>query len=156
MRAKLLQTVQPSPWGMSKRSLLTNTGSRHCFRFWHPNAMRWRLGSEQGGLGARTLSVKVRFSDFRTISRWCTLDSATDSSRDLRVAAEGLLRLVPLSAGVRLLGVAASGLTGEVARQLRLDEQDLVDDRLEQAIEKIRDRWGTRAIAPGRLLRNGD
>jgi len=63
-------------------------------------------------LRARTVTVKVRFADFRTITRSSTRDPATTSAHQLAVRGEQLL-LAALSAeggAVRLLGLGVAGL----------------------------------------------
>ncbi len=59
---------------------------------------------------ARTVSIKVRFSDFQTITRSKTLDTVTDSLNDIWYAALGLLESVDMSKKVRLVGVKVSNL----------------------------------------------
>lgn len=106
------------------------------------------------GLAGRTVVLKVRFGDFRTISRSLTLPDATDSGRVVARAAHGLLAAVDVSVGVRLIGVSVSGLVAGGTVQLTLDgasewgEADL-------AMDRIRDRFGVDAIAPAVSLRDG-
>lgn len=102
----------------------------------------------------RTLTVKVRFADFRTISRAASFDQPTASSREISRTARRLLESVDVSVGVRLLGVSMSGLANPGgARQLSLDD---VDERnwtdAERAVDEIRDRFGAAAIAPATLV----
>ena len=61
-------------------------------------------------LGARTVTVKVRFSDFSTITRSQTVAVPLDSFRAVDALAAALLASVDCSRGVRLLGVSLSGL----------------------------------------------
>jgi DNA polymerase-4 len=73
-------------------------------------------------LAARTVSVKIRFSDFRDVSRSHTLPLATDRTHEVVVAARTLLRGMRLErVRVRLVGLRLSGLGApEVAAQLSL------------------------------------
>jgi DNA polymerase-4 len=64
----------------------------------------------EANLSGRTVTVKVRFGDFTTITRSHTLPSALDSPRALATLAGALLDAVDVSSGVRLLGVSVSGL----------------------------------------------
>src|SRR6185436_7415675 len=73
------------------------------------------------GLAGRTITLKVRFHDFRTITRSSTLPTAVDSGTVIARAAKGLLDGIDPSAGVRLLGVSVSGLGDGATRQLTLD-----------------------------------
>lgn len=75
------------------------------------------------GVSGRTVTLKVRYSDFTTISRSVTRAGPTDDARTLGRAAHGVLSDVDLQRGVRLLGVGCSGLTGWVQDDL-FDEDD--------------------------------
>lgn len=120
-------------------------------------------------VAARTLSLKVRFTDFSTISRAITLPSPIATAHGIIKAVEPLLDAVDPSRGVRLLGVSASNF-GAVAEQLSLD--DLFDSVpaaeqewqvAEETMDAIRSRFGTSAIGPAsavgadglRLVRRG-
>jgi DNA polymerase-4 len=62
------------------------------------------------GYAARTLGVKLRYDDFRTVTRDRTLEAATQDAGAIRRAAGDCLRRAPLERRIRLLGVRASGL----------------------------------------------
>lgn len=59
---------------------------------------------------ARTVTIKVRFSDFETVTRATTIPDATDKDEDLRKAAFACLKRVELKKRVRLIGMRASHL----------------------------------------------
>ena len=103
------------------------------------------------GSGARTLSLKVRFAGFHTITRSVTLPSPVATAHALVTALDPLLAAVDPGPGVRLLGVSASNF-GEVAEQLTLlDEQPEVEaewQAAEAAIDEIRSKFGARSIGP--------
>ena len=63
------------------------------------------------GGGARTVTVKVRLSDFTTVTRSVTLAQPTSDAAELREAAVAALTAADPVDPVRLLGVALSGLT---------------------------------------------
>jgi DNA polymerase-4 len=74
-----------------------------------------------GTLG-RTVTVKVRFSDFSLITRSHTLAAALDAAPAIAAVCGALLEGVDAAVGVRLLGVSMSGLQpGGAARQLAFD-----------------------------------
>ena len=65
----------------------------------------------EAGLAGRTVTLKLRFANFRTITRARTLAVATDTDTELhQVAGELLERLQLGRAPVRLAGVGASNL----------------------------------------------
>ncbi|MCU1455862.1 MAG: dinB [Acidimicrobiales bacterium] len=103
-------------------------------------------------LAGRTVTLKVRFGDFRTITRSSTLPGPVDSSNTIGRAARTLLDGVDPAPGVRLLGVSVSQLVDGGTRQLRLDEADGPDwDGAEQAVDAIRARFGASAVVPAAL-----
>ncbi len=124
------------------------------------------------GLRGRTVSIKVRSPDFTTITRSHTLDRPTDISSVVLREATALLDAVDVGEGVRLLGIAASGLTDVVADQLTFDDivadgppvvgvDDHGSDRVmdqrsgaaaDAAIDEIRARFGPTSIGPATLV----
>lgn len=112
------------------------------------------------GLRGRTVTLKVRFADFSTITRSRTLAEPSGNAQVVAATVGGLLSDVDVSGGVRLLGVGLSALVGDEAppRQLRLDEVPAGDRDREQAqaaIEAVRARFGTGAVGPAVLLNRG-
>jgi DNA polymerase-4 len=104
------------------------------------------------GVAGRTVSIKVRFHDFRTITRSVTLPSAVDTGPDVVRAAAELLRRIDPTPGVRLLGVHVSQLADGAARQLTLDDVEAPSwDDATDAIDAIRARYGAGAIVPASL-----
>jgi DNA polymerase-4 len=70
---------------------------------------------KDSGFKARTVTVKVRFSDFETVTRATTIPHAMDREEEVRKAAFASLKRVELKKRVRLIGMRASHLerTGE-------------------------------------------
>ena len=103
-------------------------------------------------MAGRTVTIKVRFHDFRTITRSVTLPSAIDTGPDVVRAATELLQKVDPTPGVRLLGVHVSQLADGSARQLSLDDVEAPSwDDATGAIDAIRARYGHDAIVPASL-----
>ncbi len=101
----------------------------------------------------RTVTVKVRFGDFHTITRATTLASPTDSSAVIGREARQLLGRIDPGPGVRLLGVGVSGITRPGEGE-QLSFEDLTDEwrRTEDAVDAIRDRFGVGVIGPASSL----
>ena len=79
----------------------------------------------ESGQRGRTVTLKVRFADRRTITRSHTVPRALDSPHAIAVIADALLEGVDVSPGVRLLGVSVSGLEARgdgPGEQLRFDD----------------------------------
>lgn len=110
----------------------------------------------RAGVRARTVEVKLRFGDFRTILRSRTLPEGVDSGTALYRIACGILREMTLSSGkVRLIGVGGSHLVGErseVQRTLFPDEALECSRRLDKAMDAIGERFGRGKVTRARLL----
>ena len=107
------------------------------------------------GAVARTIVLKVRFSDFTTITRSRTLSSPTDVGADIYGAARGLFDALGLQrARVRLVGVRAEGLLEAegAAQQLALGEPELGRREAEVAVDRLRARFGSDAVRAARLV----
>ncbi|GGY28680.1 DNA polymerase IV [Pseudoduganella sp. SL102] len=72
----------------------------------------------------RTVGIKLRYADFRTVTRDVTLPSPTADAATIRRAAGECLRRVPLDQRLRLLGVRVSALVPlDEAERYRVGEQ---------------------------------
>jgi len=105
------------------------------------------------GVVGRTVQIKVRFGDFRTITRSSTLPVAVDDAPSLLRAARALLDEVDPTPGVRLLGLSVSGLAEAGNRQLTLDDAAKGPgwERASRTVDEIRARFGSDAIGPAVL-----
>jgi DNA polymerase IV len=103
-------------------------------------------------LGGRTVTVKVRFGDFRTITRSRALPGPVDTGPELASAARALLAGIDPSPGVRLLGLAVTGLVPSPATQLRLGDAHGDWGPVSRAVDEARQRFGETAVGPAVLL----
>lgn len=105
-------------------------------------------------LKARTITLKLRYGDFRTVTRSETLTEATNLTQVLWEAAERVFGRWHRSASgaLRLIGFGAGGLEPEAAGQASLfaDPETERLQRLDRAMDAIRDRYGKRAVHRGR------
>ncbi len=108
------------------------------------------------GLVARTITLKVRFADFKTITRSRTEPEPTALSTDIAAIARELLAAVDVAKGIRLLGISGSQLVAPGARQgvLDLDADDTRARRtaVESTMDAIRARFGAGAVGAGSLV----
>jgi DNA polymerase-4 len=118
-----------------------------------------RVASElrQDELMARTVTLKLRHGDFRTITRQRTLKVATDLDPELWSAVRDLFRAAfgeveRRGKGVRLIGVAATNLVPAAPADLfeEPDRQRL--RKLTTAVDRARAKYGFNALTPGSLL----
>ena len=63
------------------------------------------------GYSGRTIGLKLRFDNFKTITRDCTLEAPIADGGMIRKAASACLKRVPLNRCIRLLGVRVAGLS---------------------------------------------
>lgn len=104
-------------------------------------------------LVGRTVSVKVRFADFTTITRSRTLDVPTDVGAEIYAAAWSLFEALGLQrARVRLVGVRMEGLSAaqDTPTQMLLDAPEHGHRDAEVAMDQLRRRYGPDAVRPGR------
>ncbi len=106
------------------------------------------------GLEARTVQLKVRYADFRLATRARTLAAPTAAAPVLAAAGRELLVSVGVGDGVRLLGLAGTGLAAPTARQLSLDPRGGGPDwrAASGVLDAVRQRFGPGALGPARLL----
>ena len=104
---------------------------------------------------AKCVGIKVRFSDFTTISRHRTLAQNTDTDAAIfEVGFDLLKRAVAADRrAVRLLGIEVSSLSEPSTQLSLLDGDQRRLHNLDQAIDRIRLRYGFDAIETGRTIR---
>lgn len=108
------------------------------------------------GVIARTLTLKVRFADFSTITRSKTLSTATDTSHDVYSTVVALYDALHLQrARIRLVGVRAEGLRSvdERSEQLAFDAPEHGWREADLATDRATARFGAGAVKPARLVR---
>ncbi len=106
----------------------------------------------RAGRAGRSLTLKVRFGDYTTVSRSLTLLAPVDRTPALWDGARLLYQRAGVGdRGIRLLGLATGGLTtAEDPRQLTLDRGPR--DAAAEAAEQVRARFGDEAVVPARLV----
>jgi DNA polymerase-4 len=102
-------------------------------------------------LVARTVTLKLRHDDFRTVTRRATLEEATDLDTELFGAARVLFRAAFADVqrrerGVRLIGIAATNLATAAAPDLFEPEERARQRRLTRAVDAVRERFGFEAV----------
>jgi DNA polymerase IV len=108
----------------------------------------------QSHLNGRTINIKLRWSDFTTITRQSTLNHATqDDTIIARQALELFAEHWPKGKAVRLIGIGVSNLE-EAAQQMRLweDESEKKGRKLQSTLDELKERFGDRSIQRGSNL----
>jgi len=109
------------------------------------------------GISGRTITVKIRYTGFTTITRSDTLLGPISTSDELFREALRLAR-PELEGSIRLLGIRLSSLTGEGGEQLPLFNDLEIErtKRLEHALDEIQGKFGREAIGRARRMRPKD
>jgi DNA polymerase-4 len=102
----------------------------------------------EAGLSGRTVTLKLRFADFRTITRSRTMPAPSDNDNQLWAVARELLERQRLGrVPIRLVGVSVSNLAGEGAPvQLPLQDDGAAWAAAVRAADAVRARFGDRAV----------
>jgi len=115
-----------------------------------------RVAGELRGLGlsGRTVTLKLRYADFRTVTRRESSTAPTaDGGEIFRRAWDAFTRL-PRPQPIRLIGVSVSGLQAEGApRQLPLFGRPMRAEAVGRLADQLRARFGPGAVRPASLLR---
>jgi DNA polymerase IV len=114
-------------------------------------AQRLRRGEVVG----RTVSIKVRFADFSTITRATTLADPTDVTQEIYRSALKLYDALGLQrARIRLVGVRVERLIPrqQAGRQLMLGERERGWSEADHAMDRASLRFGSGAVAPASLF----
>ncbi len=117
---------------------------------------RTAQGLRAGGYAARTISVKLRLANFKTMTRSRILPYPTDVAREIYATACSLYAAAGLDHGaqLRLVGVRASGLVPAAAAntQLTFDDRPVGWREAERAMDKIATRFGAGTVRPAALV----
>jgi DNA polymerase-4 len=112
----------------------------------------------QAGQVGRTVSIKIRLADFRTVNRSRTLAGPTDVAHELFEVSWALFVALNSGARIRLVGVRMEGLTDASAtpRQLALDEPERGWREAEAAADAAAARFGRPVVRLASLLGRND
>ena len=118
-----------------------------------------RIGAElrDSGLVARTVTLKLRHGDFRTVTRSRTLDEPTDLDDEILRTARALFTPAFEQArargqGVRLLGIAATNLLEAAPPDLFEPPERTRSRDLTRALDRVREKYGFDALKKGELI----
>ena len=103
----------------------------------------------------RTIAIKIRFSDFTTITRSKSIDLPTASTQEIYEQVRRLFTALGLvRARVRLVGVRLENLESDagLVEQLTLGSREKGWRQVDQALDRARRRFGGGALKPARLI----
>ena len=107
---------------------------------------------------AKCVAIKLRYSDFKTITRQVTLKEASDVTCVVFATAQQLLSkaLAQQEKPVRLIGIRISSLVDEGKQLTLFDSEMKKPEHLDKAIDKIRSKYGSTAIKTGNSISTED
>ena len=112
----------------------------------------WRLRREN--LAGHTVTLKVKFADFHTITRSSTGDRLIAWDEDIFSLAEQMLRKINVKPGVRLLGVSVSNLFRPEDEPVLGFAEDERMQRRNRAIDSLKSKFGENIIKRGIVGKN--
>jgi DNA polymerase IV len=108
-------------------------------------------------LFAKTVSIKIKFADFSSLTRSKTLPIAIDSTHETYEIVKSLYRALNNSgARIRLVGVSLSNLQDAAPVQLELGARERGWRDADTAIDRATARFGRASVRPGRLIKRSD
>ena len=112
-----------------------------------------RVGTRlrKSGMRAKGASIKLRYGDFSTITRQRTFAAPNDGDQLIYDTAHALLVTAMRARGdaIRLLGISVTGLGEQAAQLSLLDQNPMGDSDTSEALDTIRERFGSEAISRG-------
>ena len=106
------------------------------------------------GFATNTISIKVRFADFKTISRSKTVDLPITGTQEIFEVVKNLYLALNLDRVlIRLVGISLDSLVEDAdVKQLTLGERTTGWRQADKAIDRIKGRFGTGSLRPARLV----
>ena len=110
------------------------------------------------GLATNTISIKVRFADFKTISRSKTLDLPTTGTQEIFEVVKALYLALNLDRVlIRLVGVSLDSLVeNDDVKQMVLGERTSSWQQADRAIDRVKAKFGRASLRPARLVDDKD
>lgn len=100
-------------------------------------------------LAARTISLKIRFASFKTIMRSLSLEEGTNLQETIDSACQTLLSRIPLTEGIRLIGVTASNLGAPLSIPSLFSDKEEKRALAAKAMDSIQQKYGRKALRKG-------
>lgn len=109
----------------------------------------WRL--RKAGLRGRTLTLKVRFSSFQTITRSITVMDPIGFDETIYETAIKLMEKIPVKEGIRLLGITISNFAQSGIQLSLFNEVTEKREKIASVMDELKERFGAGIVKRGRL-----
>lgn len=110
----------------------------------------WRLRRQQ--VSGRTITVKIRYASFQTITRSRTLAVAANLDESIYQVAAELIHNLALHEGIRLLGVTVSSLMPAGGQLSLFAQTEEKTETVTRVVDTLKERFGEGAVTRGRAL----
>lgn len=101
-------------------------------------------------LQASTVSIKLRYSDFVTVTRARTIIPTDDDKTVFDIAVDLFRKAFIRRVGIRLIGIHLSKLNHFGEQEVLFEDENVIRKRMLRAVMKIRDKYGYKAIHIGK------
>ena len=128
---------------------LTSAEERHTELLDLCEQVGWRL--RNNGVSGHTITLKVKFSSFRTITRSSTLEIAINFDEEIFTVISKLAEQVAWTEPVRLLGVSLSKLVPAGVAPLVSVEDDTAMRKRNAVLDSLKNRFGENIIKRGNI-----
>ena len=98
---------------------------------------------------ASTISIKLRYSDFQTLTRSRTIKPTDDDRTVFENAKDLLMKAHTRRVGVRLIGVGLSKFSIFCEQEVLFEDEDIKRKKLFRAIDRLRGKYGYALITMG-------
>lgn len=155
-----LKTDRVSKSESAEHTLAEDTTDREVLRQWlFQQADRVGRSVRRHGYKGRVVTLKIKYADFRRITRQSTLAQPTCATRTIFDTACQLLEDIPLENKVRLVGLGLSGFDAlqiqyflPLAHALSDHSREEQRTRLDSSLDTLEQRFGKRTITYGALF----
>ena len=148
----LIPDVKSKSFG-AEDTLLEDTMDRTFLKSWLLHQSE-RIGEDlrKSNFEARTVILKIKYSDFKTITRSHTLSMPTAVVMEIYQIAQDLMAKLNFPKPVRLIGVTATNLI-EAGKQLELfpDENHEKSKKIDKTLDEVRAKFGRGSLVRGRI-----
>ena len=121
----------------------------------HAQSLRVGRRLRRAGVKSAVVQLKLKFSDFKLLTRRATLKQPTDDGQQIYRTAIALLERLNPGQKIRLTGVSAQGLRRGAEQLNLLDPRPGRRDLLNAALDRIAEKFGADAISTADLTDPG-
>ena len=122
---------------------------------WNSHDALWNLSQQVGwrvrnnGLGGHTVTLKVKYRSFKSVTRSITTEAAVSLDEDIFALVESLITQVKWTEPVRLLGVTVSKFVPAGELSLGFDRDEKKEKR-NAALDALKNKFGEQIIKRGK------